>query len=313
MAELTKENPRQVKHTGFPNVRGVYANTKIFNGALVAVHPTGYITNASDTAGLRVCGVSYETKDNTGGASGDLYISYGIDNIHEFSCSGATAAWLHQKLYVTDNDNVQLTANTNGIIAGECIKVLSATKVEVRVSAVISDLYALYAPSDGVLNIPTTALRNAAGGSLGVVQAADVFNIKVGTNIETIESEIALSETETSAMRFDMTLPADYLSGGAVTLRLKSKLFGAGTNNGSTLDAEVFPQDAGALGSDLCTTAAQALTTSWADYDYTITPTGLVAGDRFSAVVTGSIIESAGSNLQAEIDGIQLVYKRVAK
>lgn len=48
------------------------------------------------------------------------------------------------------------------------------------------------------------------------------------------------------------------------------------------------------MGSDLVTTAAQSFAAldTWYTKDFVITPTGLVAGDRLSLVLTTSIIDN---------------------
>ena len=74
-------------------------------------------------------------------------------------------------------------------------------------------------------------------------------------------------------------LPAEYVDAGTITLRVRAKVSVA-RQVSATVDAVVQQKEEdGGQGGDLVTTAPQSLTTSYANYDFTVTPTGLVAGD----------------------------------
>lgn len=53
------------------------------------------------------------------------------------------------------------------------------------------------------------------------------------------------------------------------------------------------------LGADICATAAQSLTTSYANYDFTITPTGLAAGDVLNLDFALATNDTGGANAGA--------------
>lgn len=82
-----------------------------------------------------------------------------------------------------------------------------------------------------------------------------------------------------------IALPANYVDGQAITLRIRAKV-SAARQVAQTVDAVVKLASDGALGSDICATAAQSLTTDFANYDFTVTPTGLVAGDVLWVEIT---------------------------
>jgi hypothetical protein len=103
--------------------------------------------------------------------------------------------------------------------------------------------------------------------SLGVADAAG--SLLTGTQTNTNAA------SESAAFAF--ALPDNYVNGDTVTVRVRAKV-SATRFVSQTVD--VICKLAGdTFGSDICETAAQTLTTSYANYDFVITPTGLVAGD----------------------------------
>ncbi len=112
----------------------------------------------------------------------------------------------------------------------------------------------------------------------------------------------------TQKLGVNIVLPETYKAGSAITLRVRAKLGGAMTVSG-TIDALVKKYADGALGSDVCATAAQNLATdnAYANYDFTITPTGLVAGDVLNVVVVVALDDTGGTaNKSASIAHLEL-------
>ena len=61
------------------------------------------------------------------------------------------------------------------------------------------------------------------------------------------------------------------------------------------------------LGSDLVTTSAQTLTTAYANYDFVVTPTGLVAGDLLAINTTLVCNDTGGTvNTAASISRVEV-------
>jgi hypothetical protein len=120
--------------------------------------------------------------------------------------------------------------------------------------------------------------------SLGLADAAG--SAVVGT---TTNSGGTNSATETCA--FEYALPASYVAGSAITLRIRAKVSVARTTT-QTIGAVVKTVADGALGSDINATAAQSVTAAYANYDFTITPTGLVPGTILNVAITA--INTAG-------------------
>lgn len=109
-------------------------------------------------------------------------------------------------------------------------------------------------------------------------------------------------------------VPEDYKAGGTLTVRLRAKWTTTLLTVSSKVDVDAAKIAAdGSLGSDLCTTAAQQVTTAFADYDFVITPTGILPGMIITLRVsllgddTGGAVNTAGA-----ISGCQLVYQAVA-
>jgi hypothetical protein len=103
-------------------------------------------------------------------------------------------------------------------------------------------------------------------------------------------------------------LPAEYVSGGAVTLRLHARVTAACQVH-SKIDAQVWKQGReGTPSADICATAEQAITTSWQDLDFTITPTGLAAGDVLDMRIRLDLDDTGGAaNAYGEIGSVQLL------
>ena len=137
------------------------------------------------------------------------------------------------------------------------------------------------------------------GQPLAASEAAGSFYRALGTNQWLITGEAAVNETEASVGLFSFQLPENYVAGGTITLRASAFVTVAGDavlNASSTIDMEArkVTKTTGAVGSDLVTTAATAIVAAGANYDFTVTPTGLVAGDKLVCKLTTSIIEDAG-------------------
>ncbi len=136
------------------------------------------------------------------------------------------------------------------------------------------------------------ALGSAAGtpaGDFGLTPGT------FGTNTPLIVGESASGNSKSDAARVLFRLPAEYVSGGTITLRIHCRITG-NVQVAQTIDASCYVADgAGSLGSDIVTTNAQTVTASMADYDFTITPTSRVAGDVLDIQITGAANDTGGT------------------
>ena len=110
---------------------------------------------------------------------------------------------------------------------------------------------------------------------------------------------------------FEFILPPNYESGGAIYVKLLDcSCLTTAADTSLTVDCEVWKQtSAGAVGSDLCATGAQSInSTTPAAITFTVTPTGLVAGDKLIVRLSfaGSDTGDAGVMIP-EICGVQML------
>ena len=111
-----------------------------------------------------------------------------------------------------------------------------------------------------------------------------------------IQSSDAKNTTVTQRAGFQVVLPNNYVAGSAVTIRVPAGMITTVANGTATVDIEAYEinRTSGAVGSDLCATAAQTINSlTAAAKDFTITPTNLVAGDILDCRVTIAITDSA--------------------
>ena len=146
------------------------------------------------------------------------------------------------------------------------------------------------------------------GAVLGIAEEAGTFFVQDGTNQMYLQGEESNNETEVSVMKTSFTLPYNYVASGLVKLRLTVDVTGAGTLGTCTIDASVREQDNdGAIGSDLVTTSAIAVTADSGNKDFVITDSGLVAGDILSIVATMSIQETASTAIRGIVTKTQML------
>ena len=200
-----------------------------------------------------------------------------------------------------DKINSRLYAAYNGALSAY----LSSTGVTVPSGKTLTVAGTLDA-SSGAVTLPTrTAIINldeyvkgADGADLALSETAGDFFRDAASGKWNIEGEAAINETEVSVGLFSFTLPENYVAGGTITLRADAFVTVAGDavlNVASTIDmtAQKVTITTGAVGSDLVTTAATAIVAAGAAYDFVVTPTGLVAGDKLNCSLTTSIVEDA--------------------
>jgi hypothetical protein len=102
----------------------------------------------------------------------------------------------------------------------------------------------------------------------------------------------------TRKARFTFTLPPEYVSDGAVFIRFRAGMVTTVAGTSCTIDAEAFKASttAGATvsGSDLITTTATTINSlTWSNIDFSVTQTGLVAGDELDVLVTIAGVDAA--------------------
>lgn len=91
--------------------------------------------------------------------------------------------------------------------------------------------------------------------------------------------------------RYQIPIPAEYDAGESLTLRISAGMETTVADTTATVDVEAYKADReGAVGSDLCTTAAQSINSlTFADKDFTINPSGMSAGDLLDVRVAVAV------------------------
>jgi hypothetical protein len=116
-----------------------------------------------------------------------------------------------------------------------------------------------------------------------------------GTNTPVVIGEAASGNSKSDAARFLFELPKQYVAGAAVTLKVRAKVTVAATVS-ATLQAAAYRADGAAgVSANLQAGAAQALTTAFADYTFTITPTALNPGDTLDVLLTLAVNDTGGT------------------
>lgn len=148
-----------------------------------------------------------------------------------------------------------------------------------------------------------TLPSSAAIDDLGLTSGA------YGTDLPTIRSEDLNGDgTAASYARTSFTLPPEYVSGGTITLRIY-----ADTQAGAaSVDAQVFQASKTSFqitGSDLVTTAATAVTTTFGAKDFVVTPTSKVAGDMLDIRIAVIGTTSVTANTIVRIPNVEMLLQ----
>ncbi len=148
--------------------------------------------------------------------------------------------------------------------------------------------------------------------ALAAAETAGDFFRNIGTNQALIDGEATINEQEVSVGWFVFTLPPEYVAGGDIKIRAGAGVVLAGDAalTAATIDFSAYLQAVdGSVGSDLVATAAQAITTTFGNKDFTVTPTGLVAGDPLVVKMTTDVTETAGGTgaANARITRLQML------
>jgi hypothetical protein len=123
----------------------------------------------------------------------------------------------------------------------------------------------------------------------------------VGTGVYGLLGTAANASTEATTNTIRFTLPENYVAAGDVTFVVTAKCTGAPET--LTVDAVIKEVNttAGTVGSDICATAIQTITSSFVAYSFTVTATGLVAGDVLQIELNTNVIIAAGTDAIMQI------------
>lgn len=138
-----------------------------------------------------------------------------------------------------------------------------------------------------------------SGQPLPSTAAADDLSISVGTygtNTPAISAGDVKNTTTTRYARLVLTLPPEYVAGETITLRFSAGMLTTVASSSCTLDVEAYLSNRESLvsGTDICATSAQSINSlTFANKDFTITPSGLNPGDQLDIRITVACTDSA--------------------
>ena len=155
--------------------------------------------------------------------------------------------------------------------------------------------------------LPATLLQLAAtaGSSiLGLVSGTH------GSASPLLVGNAASGNSKSDSARICIAVSPFYAAGATVTLRIRAKATVGLAFAATTVDTLVYRSDlAAGVSSDLCTTNAQTITTSAANYDFTLTPTSMNPGDILDILVTALANDTGGTTgTIIQIYNVELIY-----
>lgn len=149
------------------------------------------------------------------------------------------------------------------------------------------------------------------GGAAGVVgnsdsQGSNDHYITENAGVWKLFGNTPSSTTETDTSIFMFQMPPEYVDSGTVTVRLNALYTTIGDTQ--TLDLTCYEAaEAGTVGSELVTTTIKTLTASATNFDFTVTASGLVSGDRLHCEFVTVFQDSDGSVGEAQINYIAVL------
>ena len=270
----------------------------VLSGAATTTNPTYVIDSADENTGA------------TSTASGSL--------------TGATAVTLLtttlnpkrvRGLSICNVDTAAVTLTLSFVDSAETSKTMTSQVLQVGDTLIMEESGRMYVlDSSGQIKqsgvstavephaIPVHEWRKTDGVTINPVTAATTnFGVVYGTDgtdfphLETIDGK---NTTTAVVSRCVVKLPSNYVAGSAVTLRARCgmKTTVASNSAATTIDFNVYSNagTANTGSADLCETAAQSINSlTAANYDFVITPTGLVAGQDLHVKMTLTVTDSA--------------------
>lgn len=160
--------------------------------------------------------------------------------------------------------------------------------------------------------IPLTAWRvwDGAMGVLPGTPAGDDLGLVGGTfgtaspTLQTKDEKANATPTASYARTVER-IPIEYVAAQTVTLRIHAGMITSIADQSATVDAVVYEADKeSGISADLCTTAAQDCNSlTMADFDFTITPAALVAGDILDIRIALTLDDDATGTVVSGIIG----------
>ncbi len=103
----SKKKPGMGRRYGYP----VLAGQKVYGGVAVGITANKEAVPAGHVSAVKLIGFAEERADNTGGATGDVYVSIEKD-VRLIPLAGATVANIGATVYASADDTFTLTAGS---------------------------------------------------------------------------------------------------------------------------------------------------------------------------------------------------------
>lgn len=213
----------------------------------------------------------------------------------------------------TIRDNIHVA----GHLSADTMTIAAAAVTNASVSGTADIVRSKLAQdSNKVYPIDLTKLRvwDAFWTNLPGTAASDDLGLEGGTfatappMIKT--SDLKAAGATTQFGRFQLILPAEYEDGETVTLRFSAGMETTVSDTTATIDVQAYESDRiGGISADLVTTGATTINSlTFADKDFAITASGLVAGEVLDCRVAIAINDAAtGTAVVGSIGAVELV------
>jgi hypothetical protein len=148
---------------------------------------------------------------------------------------------------------------------------------------------------------PLPTAPDGNGGDMALVAGTH------GSASPILAGSLCNNTANTEYARLQFALPAEYVAGESVTIRVRARTSVALTVS-SAVRVDVRESDRqGGVSASLCG-QSQNVSTSWADKDYAVTATNLAAGDLLDILLTSEASDLGGAaNGRIEIGSVQLL------
>ncbi len=155
--------------------------------------------------------------------------------------------------------------------------------------------------------IPLSSLRQADQAPMGIVGTAGDHFFQIVANAPHLLGNTPSSTTVTDISTFGFALPAEYVAGETIVLRIGAEVDAVADLHTLDLEAYLVNRVAGTVGADINETTIKTVTATAAAFDFTITPTGLVAGDLLHFLLTTVNQDADGSDGIVSIFSIEVL------
>lgn len=147
--------------------------------------------------------------------------------------------------------------------------------------------------------LPSGYTWDAAATNVPAAAANDDLGLVTGTPgsaaISLQTGDLKNAGATTRKVGFTVVIPPEYVAGETAVLRISGGMISTVASATATVDVECWKSDEDATaGADICATSAQSINSlTFADKDFTLTPTTLAPGDILEIVISVAVTDSA--------------------